>query len=103
MEYHVNGWAKLTGDLTWKEVADVYLETLQRCETYMTAHPEARASSPVSLAMGGLATVYIGLRPILGNAARYDERASPEMAEVVLALARKVQKDVPVPDHIGHA
>jgi hypothetical protein len=94
--------AELAKFITWREVGEIYLDALHRCELYMKANPDARASNPVTLAMGGLTSVYPGLKPVFDDASRYDELASPEMATSVLALARRIHCEVPEAT-VGHA
>jgi hypothetical protein len=89
-------WAALSNVLTWRDLSERYLEALQQCEAYMKAHPAETPTSAISAAMGGLAAVYVGLRPILANPDRADEPASKEFANIVLALVRKIRREIPV-------
>ena len=80
-----DSWKKLTSAMTWRDILARYLEASQRVKDFTEANPKMEPI-PVELAhaIGGLTTVYVGLRKIINDPSRYDELASPEMAECVL-------------------
>lgn len=90
-------WGELAGTMTWREVLREYLDAYQRVEAYIQAHPHDPAlPGPIFLALSGVRVLYDGLRPIIDNPTRYDEPASREMADAVLATVRRVRRDLPV-------
>ena len=82
--------------LTWKDVLGQFLLAMQAIEAYCKAHP-GKASMSIEAAgcLGGMVAVYVGMRRIINDGSRYQELASPEMAETVLALCARVQRDLP--------
>lgn len=90
-------WGELAEKLTWRDVLREYLDAYQRVEAHIQAHPDAPAlPGPIFLALSGVRVLYDGLRPIIDNPLRYDEPASREMADAVLATVRRVRRDLPV-------
>ena len=91
-----DSWKKLTSAMTWRDILARYLEASQRVKDFTEANPKMEPI-PVELAhaIGGLTTVYVGLRKIINDPSRYDELASPEMAECVLSLAGRILRDLP--------
>lgn len=99
-------WAALTNVITWRDLGEQYLSALQHCEAYCAADPGQRMTNVMIATMGGLSTVYVGLRPILDNPSRYDDPAEKTMANCVLALCRKIRRYIPLTppcEQPGHA
>lgn len=88
-------WAKLCNVLTWRDLHEQYLSALQRCEAYCEANPSHRATDAIISTMGGVAVVYAGLRAALTNPSRYDDPADQSMSNCVLALVRKIHREIP--------
>ena len=99
-----DSWKKLTSALTWRDVLARYMTATQRVKDFTEANPKMEPI-PVELAhaIGGLTTVYVGLRKIINDPSRYDELASPEMAECVLSLAGRILRDLPEQEKAGAA
>ena len=91
-----DSWKKLTSALTWRDVLARYMNAAQRVKDFTEANQQMEPI-PVELAhaIGGLTTSYAGLRKIINDPSRYDELASPEMAECVLSLAGRILRDLP--------
>ena len=99
-----DSWKKLTSAMTWRDILARYLEASQRVKDFTEANPKMEPI-PVELAhaIGGLTTVYVGLRKIINDPSRYDERAEPAMSEAVLALASRILRDLPAQEKAGAA
>ena len=81
-----------------------YLEASQRVSDYCESHKEAcKTSTELARSIGGLVVAYIGLRRIILDPLRYDEKATPEMSQAVLYLATQILKDVPAQEKAGAA
>ena len=92
-------WTELARSCDWSEVLEIYHNCLRRVEAYCAANPKAReVAGPICLALGGLSTLYVGLKPVIEDPSRHDELASPEITNIVLGLARRVRRDVPEPE-----
>ena len=93
-----DSWKQLTSSLTWRSVLERWMTATQRVKDFTEANPKMEPI-PVELAhaIGGLTTVYVGLRKIINDPSRYDELASPEMAECVLSLAGRILRDLEKP------
>jgi hypothetical protein len=101
MEQPVAEWPELTRLCTWDDLLREYYDCLRRVETHCQAHPSARSvAGPLSLALGGLATLFVGLKSVIEDPSRHEELAPRELAEIVLGLARRVRRDVPQPEPI---
>ena len=90
-----DSYNKLLASLTWREVLARFMTAAQRVKDFTEANKNMEPI-PVELAhaIGGLTTSYAGLRKIINDPSRYDELASPEMAECVLSLAGRILRDI---------
>ena len=71
---------------------------------YCESHKEAcKTSTELARSIGGLVVAYIGLRRIILDPLRYDEKATPEMSQAVLYLATQILKDIPAQEKAGAA
>ena len=96
MEQVTDEWADLTRVCTWDEIIREYSDALKRVEAYCQAHPEARETGgPICLALGAVVAVHVGLRGAIADPSMHDELAPKELTEIVLALSRRVRRDVP--------
>jgi hypothetical protein len=96
-----DSWNLLTSTLTWRDLNDQYLSALQHCERYCEANPSDRATNAIISTMGGLSAVYAGLRGVLTNPSRYDDPADQSMSNCVLALVRKIRREIPAVETKG--
>ena len=94
-----DSWKQLTSALTWRDVLARYMTATQRVKDFTEANPKMEPI-PVELAhaIGGLTTSYAGLRKIINDPSRHDERAEPAMSECVLSLASRIERELqPLP------
>ena len=99
-----DSWQQLTSSLTWRSVLERYMTASLRVKDFTDANPKMEPI-PVELAhaIGGLTSLYVGLRKHINDPSRYDELASPEMAECVLSLAGRILRDLEQPIAKGAA
>jgi hypothetical protein len=94
---NMSEWSELADNMTWREVLVEYLDAYQRVEHYIQAHPhESALPGPIFFSLSGVRVLFDGLRPIIDNPTRYDEIASREMTDAVLATVRRIRRDVPL-------
>ena len=91
-----DSYNKLLASLTWKDVLARYVAASERikqhCDLQSTTEP---ISIELARSIGGLVTIYSGLRRVIVDQSRHDQPASPEMAECVLSLAGRILRDLP--------
>ena len=75
-----------------------------RVKDFTDANPKMEPI-PVELAhaIGGLTTLYVGLRKHINDPTKYDLPAEPTMSECVLSLAGRILRDLPAQEKAGAA
>lgn len=100
-----DSWAQLRNQFTWGDCEEQYLSGLSHIEAYCKVTPSYRLTNAMAATMGGLHALYVGLRPILANPARFHDKADQSMADCILAMVRKIKREIPAvtpQEHIGH-
>ena len=95
-------WADFCKSFTWSELLQQFLEGLQHLEKYREGHPQALPPH-VKAALEGMRTMGQQLQGIVNDPARFAEPAPPEAVTQILAMVRKVRREVPTIEHPGHA
>ena len=96
-------WQGFLAELTWKDCLSEFLGALQHLEHYKNAFPAPECPEQFALALVQMAAMGKRLQAIISDPSRYEEKAVPEVANCILAMARRVRRDVPTIQPSGHA
>ena len=96
-------WQGFLASLTWADCLKEFLEALHHLERYRDAHPAQACPAPFVRALSQMRTMGDRLQSIIHDPGCYEQRATPEVANVILAMARRVKREVPTVEHSGHA
>ncbi len=96
-------WKGFLASLTWADCLKEFLDALHHLERYRDGYPAQAFPAPFVLALSQMRTMGNRLQSIILDPGCYEQRATPEVANVILALARRVKRDVPTVAHSGRA
>jgi hypothetical protein len=96
-------WDGFLASLTWADCLKEFLETLNHLERYRDAFPAPECPAPFAHALEQMRTMGTRLESIIHDPGCYEQKATPEIANVILALARRVKREVPTVAHSGCA
>lgn len=96
-------WQGFLAELTWKECLTEFLDALNHLERYRNAFPAPECPAPFALALEQMRSMGERLQSIIHDPGCYEEKAVPEVANCILAMARRVKREVPTVAHSGHA
>lgn len=94
-------WESFVKSLTWGDCLKEFLDALRHLEQYRDANPTFPANFVPALAQ--LRTIGDHLRAQIDSAACCEELATPEAANIILAMTRRIKREVPTVEHIGNA
>jgi hypothetical protein len=100
---HQLRWNDFVASMTYRDVFQEWLAALSHCEKYRAEHPERELPAAVMTAMQGMLAAYTQLRHLAEESALLDKLAPVETTNVILALGRKVRRELPLCSQMGHA
>ncbi|MDN5941271.1 MAG: hypothetical protein L0H94_05245 [Nitrospira sp.] len=96
-------WDNFIATYTNRQVFEEWQDSLAHCEAWKARHSERALPQPVMEVLAYMCSAYRYVRPLLLDQSCWDQPAQPEMTNLILSLARKVRREVPAVEPLGHA
>ena len=100
---HKIRWQGFLESLTWAECLQEFLDALLHMERYRDAVSAPKCPAAFTLALTQMRELGDHLQSIMSDPVLFGQQATPQMADVILGMARRIRREVPTVAQPGNA